>query len=194
MAANDDNPKHAQRRGYTLIELLIVISLMGILAAILLPRFEPSLHDQLQGAAQIIVADLNYARNLAVTNDSQYRVAFKRDVNTYALQHTGTNHLLDVLPLTPYRNAADAPNVQTTHLEDLPRLGTVVEVWGVSTGGGSVSDTGQVEFHSLGGLVGGQTKTIWLAAGVGDARRYQSLTVAPVTGIVGLGTFRASPP
>jgi hypothetical protein len=113
------------------------------------------------------------------------------------LEHTGANSLLNVLPLTPYRNASDAPNVQTTYMEDLPRLGTVVEVWGVSvgaSGSGGVPDAGQVEFNALGGLVSGQTTTIWLAAGAGDARRYQSLTVAPVTGIVGLGTFRASPP
>jgi prepilin-type N-terminal cleavage/methylation domain-containing protein len=192
MAANVDN--RTARRGYSLVELLIVISLMGILAAILLPRFEPSLHDQLQGAAQIISADLNYARNLAVTNNSKYRVGFKRAENAYFLQHSGTNSLLNVLPQTPYRNAADTPTTQATYLADLPRLGTVVEVWGVKTGSGSVSDTGNVEFNALGGLESGQIITIWLAAGAGDARRYQSLTVAPATGIVSLGTFQAAPP
>jgi prepilin-type N-terminal cleavage/methylation domain-containing protein len=192
MAAIGDN--HAARRGYSLVELLIVISLMGILAAILLPRFEPSLHDQLQGAAQIISADLNYARNLAVTNNSKYRVGFKRDTNAYYLQHSGTNSLLNVLPLTPYRNANDTPTLQTTYLQDLPRLGTVVEVWGVKSGNGAVSDTGTIEFNALGGLESGQATTLWLAAGVGETRRYQSLTIAPVTGIVSLGTFQAVPP
>jgi hypothetical protein len=86
--------------------------------------------------------------------------------------------------------------VQTTHLEDLPRLGAAVQIWGVSSGSGSgsVSNIGQVEFNSLGGVVGGQTTTVWLAAGTGDSRRYLSLTIAPVTGIVSLGTFRASAP
>jgi prepilin-type N-terminal cleavage/methylation domain-containing protein len=186
--------KREIRRGYTLIELLIAISLMSIMAAILLPRFEPSVHDQLQGAAQIISADLNYARNLAVTNDSKYRVGFKRDTNAYYLQHSGTNSLLDVLPLTPYRNSSDAPNVQTTYMEDLPHLGALVEIWGISSGNGAVSSSGVVEFDSLGGVEGGQVTTIWLACGVGDTRRYQSLTIAPVTGIVSLGTFRASAP
>jgi hypothetical protein len=64
----------------------------------------------------------------------------------------------------------------------------------VSTGSSSVASAGQVEFNSLGGLESGQATTIWLAAGTGDARRFQSLTIAPVTGIVSLGSFRASAP
>ena len=161
MPASDDKRKRA-RRGYTLVELLIVISLMGILAAILLPRFEPSVHDQLQGAAQILAADLNYARNLAVTNDSRYRMTYKRDINAYSLQHTGTNNLLDVLPLTPYRNAADAPNVQTTRLEDLPNLGTVVEVVGID-----LDDGAQARGARIGQCLGVDARAVLAAQPVG---------------------------
>ena len=182
------------RRGYTLIEMLIVISLMGIMAALLLPRFEPSTYDQLQGAAQIISADIAYARNLAVTNDSRYTLTFDRASNAYTLRHSGANNLLDVLPLTPYRHSAAAPDEQITYLEDLPHLGPSVELVGVSTGGGSVSASSTIEFHSLGGLEGAQPITIWLACGVDEARRYQSLIIAPVTGLVALGEFRGTVP
>lgn len=194
MRRNASNSRSAWRRAYTLIELLIVVSLMGIFAALLLPRFEPSVHDQLQGAAEILAADLSYARNLSVTNDSQYSLSFARATNAYTLRHTGSNNLLDVLPKTAYRHASDAPDEQVTYLEDLPHLGPGVELVGVRIGGGSVSASGAVEFTSLGGIEGGQTFTVWLACGVEDARRYQSLTVAPVTGLVALGEFTAVAP
>jgi prepilin-type N-terminal cleavage/methylation domain-containing protein len=183
-----------QPRGYTLIEMLIVISLMGVLAALLLPRFEPSTYDQLQGAAQIISADIAYARNLAVTNDSHYSLTFDRATNSYTLRHTGHNNLLDVLPITPYRHSGEAPDAQVTYLEDLPHLGPRVELIGVSKGSGSVSTSSTLEFNSLGGLEGAQPVTIWIACGEDDSRRYLSLVVAPVTGLVTMGEFQATAP
>lgn len=186
--------KNASRAGYSLIELLIVVSLMGILAAMIVPRFEPSIHDQLQGVAQILAADLAYARNLAVTNDSQYSITFQRATNSYVLQHSGTNNLLDALPFTPYRTAGDSPDQQTTFLEDLPHLGSTVHIVGGKLGGGTVSASVPVEFNALGGVEGGQTVTLWISCGSGDARRYQSIVIAPVTGLVSMGEFRAAAP
>lgn len=181
-------------RGYSLIEMLTVISLMGIFAALLLPRFEPSVHDQLQGAVSIVSADISYARNLAVTNDSKYTLTFSRTTNAYALKHTGANSLLNVLPLTPYRHNDNSPAEQLTYLEDLPHLGPGVEVYGVKVGSGAVGASGAVEFNGLGGIEGAQTVTVWLAAGVGESRRYQALSIAPVTGLVTVGEFRSSAP
>ena len=181
-------------RGYTLVEMLMVVALMGIFAALLLPRFEPSVHDQLQGAASIISADLSYTRNLAVTNDSTYMLKFSRGDNAYALTHSGSNNLLDVLPTTPYRHAESAPDLQMTYMEDLPHLGPAVEIYGVQVGSTAVSASGWVEFNGLGGVEGAKTFTVWLACGNGDTRRYQSLTVAPVTGLVSVGAFRANAP
>src|SRR5688500_9590145 len=97
MRPNASKPPRRDDRGYTLIEMLIVISIMGIFAAILLPRFEPSVRDQLRGAAEIVSGDLAYARNLAVTNDSQYKLQFRKSDSSYSLTHSGTNNLLDVL-------------------------------------------------------------------------------------------------
>lgn len=183
-----------RQRAYTLIELLIVIALMGILAALLLPQFEPSTHEQLQGAAQIIAGDIAYARNLAVSHDSKYRLTFHAAANSYTLQHTGTNHLLDVLPLTPYRTNTSTPDQQVTLLEALPHIGAAVEVVGIQVGGNATAATGMLEFTSLGGLQGAEPVTIWLACGTDQTRRYLPLTVAPVTGLCEVGEFVATPP
>jgi prepilin-type N-terminal cleavage/methylation domain-containing protein len=191
-----DNPRYRRRfrAAFSLVELLIVITIMGIMAGLLLPRFEPSIHEQLQGTAQILAADLSYARNLAVANDSRYRVTLRVSDNSYTLVHAGTNTLLDVLPQTPYRNATDAPNEQSTFLEDLPHIGAHVEIAGVQIGGNSPGPSGSVEFDSLGGLTITQPITIWLACGNDDARRYLPLTVMPVTGLCEVGEFTGIAP
>jgi prepilin-type N-terminal cleavage/methylation domain-containing protein len=183
-----------QRRGYTIIELMLVMALMGILAAILLPQFEPSIHEQLQGAAQIVSADIAYARNLAVAHGTQYQLSFNTATNSYTLRHSGTNNLFDVLPVTPYRSSADSPDVQVTHLDDLPRIGAAVEIAGVQIGGNATAASGSLEFTALGGLVDSEPMTIWLACGADGARRYLPVTVMPVTGLCETGDFVATPP
>lgn len=182
------------REAYTLVELLIVVSIMGILTALLLPKFEPSTYEQLHGAALVIASDLGYARNLAVANDSRYAVTFDQSSNSYFLEHTGANNLLDALPLRPYRSADDSPDKQHTYLEELPHLGAAVEIVGVRVGASSVASTTAVEFNSLGGLNDSQKVEIWLACGRGNARRYIHLDIAPVTGLVSVGEYQAAAP
>jgi prepilin-type N-terminal cleavage/methylation domain-containing protein len=182
------------RPAYSLIELLIVVAIMGILAGLVLPKFEPNVYEQLQGTAQIVGSDLAYARNLAVTNDSQYSLSFLAANNSYTLEHTGANSLLDVLPLTAYRHSGDAPNEQVTYLADLPRIGAAVEVVGIEVAGGGLAPTGAVEFNALGGLASAQPAKIWLGAGSGNARRYLSILVKPATGLFEVGEFQAAPP
>lgn len=189
-----DLTRRAPRVGYTLIELLIVILLMGIMAALLLPKFEPSTYEQLHGAAQILSADLAYARNLAVSHDSQYALTFNSSTNSYVLRHTGANNLLNVLPTTPYRHSSDGPDTQTTYLEDLPRIGAEVQIVGLRRGTNNLTTSGTVEFTSLGGLTSPQPITIWLACGQNTSRRYLPLTIAPVTGITAVGTFTGTAP
>ena len=88
----------ARRGGVTLIELLIVIAVMAILAAAVIPTLEPNVYSQLVGAAQVVQAELGYARNMAVTNDSRYSIAFDSRNNRIILTHSGTNTALNTLP------------------------------------------------------------------------------------------------
>src|SRR5688500_11025606 len=93
------------RDGFSLVELLIVISLVGILTALVIPNAGTSLHEQLQSAADIIAADIAYARSLAVAGSSNYRLAFDTDANQYVLEHSGSNAALDALPPSPFHRS-----------------------------------------------------------------------------------------
>lgn len=58
-------------RGFTLIEVLVVIAITGILTTIALPSFTQSLaQKRLEGAANELSADLHYAKSQSVSLNS----------------------------------------------------------------------------------------------------------------------------
>ena len=77
--------------GFTLVEVLMVVLLVSVLAALALPTMNPSIHDRLQTAAQVVAADMAYGRSLAVTNNDSYTFTFSVAKNQYTLQYAGGN-------------------------------------------------------------------------------------------------------
>src|SRR6187551_2108184 len=106
--------------GLTLIEMLLTIAVLGILAAVLIPQISSDIPERLEAAAQVVAADIDYARALAVGNDSLYRITFEPNANRYILRHSGSQTTLNVLPRSPFRDSNDAADQQTTNLSDLP--------------------------------------------------------------------------
>ncbi|HZN35082.1 MAG TPA: prepilin-type N-terminal cleavage/methylation domain-containing protein [Pirellulaceae bacterium] len=182
------------RRGLTLIELLLTIAVLGILAAALIPQLTSDLPERLDAAAQVVAADLDYTRALAVAHNSTYQVVFQPAQNRYFLRHSGANSLLNALPRSPFRQNSDAPDQQTTRLADLPLPEPGVRLVGavVMQGGGQAA--GNVEFTPLGGTTTKYETVVWLACGQGGSQRYISVHINPITGLSEIGPLQGALP
>ncbi len=180
--------------GFSLVELMIVLVLMGVLTAAMTPMFEPSLTDELQATAQIVVADLDYARNLAVSNAGTYRIEFDEVANRYVLRYSGARESLKTLPASPFRKPGDRSDQQVVDLDDLPRLGPAVEIVGAQIDRGSLQAVRDVEFNELGATTRREATVVWLACGQGPQRRFISLSVDPVTGMASVGEITTRVP
>jgi prepilin-type N-terminal cleavage/methylation domain-containing protein len=180
-------------RGYSLLELLLVVAVIAILAALVLPSAQPAVVEQLRSTARIVADDMAYARSLAVANNSAYRITFDITGNRYTLTYSGTNASLATLPATPFATSRDTTTQQITDLDELPHVGPTVRLAKVLSGT-SKQIVNYVEFNSLGETTGAESTLIWLTAGGGTDARYITLEVNPVTGIVFVGDCTSSGP
>ncbi|HWA56807.1 MAG TPA: prepilin-type N-terminal cleavage/methylation domain-containing protein, partial [Gemmatimonadales bacterium] len=73
----------ARRDGVTLIEVLVVIVLIGVITAILMPRFRLSPQTRVRQAADQLVRDLELARGRALSTRSWARVRFDAGTESY---------------------------------------------------------------------------------------------------------------
>jgi prepilin-type N-terminal cleavage/methylation domain-containing protein len=70
--------------GFTLVELMIVIVILGIAAAIVVPMTSSASSMQLRAAANMVAADLEYAKSLAIGTGQVHAVQFV-DTKTYKI-------------------------------------------------------------------------------------------------------------
>lgn len=61
---------------FTLVEVIIVVIIVGILAAIAVPMYTSAASVQLSAAANIVASDLEYAKSMAISTGKTYKVVF----------------------------------------------------------------------------------------------------------------------
>ena len=75
-----------QQKGFTLIELIIVMGIMGILATIAAPSFQNYIRNQnLKTAARGITSDFFATREQALSENVRYRITFDQAGNSYTI-------------------------------------------------------------------------------------------------------------
>jgi prepilin-type N-terminal cleavage/methylation domain-containing protein len=85
-------PKHRRRAGFALVELVIVILIIGIMAAVAVPRFAESLSRyRVEAAAKRIELDLKLARRQAKISSASRSIQFDEIGHLYVLP--GVLHL-----------------------------------------------------------------------------------------------------
>jgi type II secretion system protein H len=72
--------------GFTLIELMIVLVIIGIAAAMAVPMISSGASFQIRSAANLVAADLEYAKSLAISRGRPYRVVFDAANESYRIE------------------------------------------------------------------------------------------------------------
>ncbi len=72
--------------GFSLIELLIVIVILGIAAAIAVPMISSAASMQIRAAGSMVAADLEYAKSMAISRGQMYSVVFDAGNETYEIR------------------------------------------------------------------------------------------------------------
>lgn len=85
------NCGRAAGRGFTLVEVLIVVIILGIAALAAIPMMSSAGGVQIRSAANVIAADLEYAKSMAISRGQNYAVVFDKNAESYRLEDQNGN-------------------------------------------------------------------------------------------------------
>lgn len=182
-----------RRAGFTLVELLLLLTIMGIVASIAVPTMQSSGIETVESTARIIAADLRLAHSLAVQYNTDWTVRFDSSNNAYALVHTGSGN--PPVPKNPRARPGDPSDEYVVYLDRLS-AGTKasLSVDRVEFGQ-SPTVTDRVTFGPLGGTGPqpgssadrSEDTVVWVTASDGQSRLSVPLSISWVTGQAQIG-------
>jgi prepilin-type N-terminal cleavage/methylation domain-containing protein len=146
-------------KAFTLIELMIVIVIIGIAAAMAVPMISSAASFQIRSAANVVAADLEYAKSMAISRGRSYSVVFDSATESYQIKDPNGS------PVTPPGR------------KDTVRFGAGSQLNNVLITSVSFS-SGTVTFDYLGSPNNGGTVELQ-AGGI-----TKTVTVEPVTGFI----------
>jgi Tfp pilus assembly protein FimT len=84
-------------RGITLIEVLILVAILGIAAALLIPNMGQTANFETEAAVRRVVADLTFAQSDAMAHQRGRRVLFANDGSGYRILSDPYDPMTDVI-------------------------------------------------------------------------------------------------
>ena len=73
------------RHGFTMIELIVVLAIIAIAAAIVVPIASSAGSMQLRAAVTMVAADLEYAKSMSISRGQRYSVVFDEANESYQI-------------------------------------------------------------------------------------------------------------
>ncbi len=159
-------------KGFTLIEVIMVIVIIGILIRVAVPRFNAFYAAKLSGALKKVVSDIRYTQQLAVSGHDTYSMIFDVANNTYEVRRVSDNSLA----VDPFSRGSLQINFNTSPQYNGIDI-TSVNFGGTSTlrftwegvpqsgSGVNLSSDGSIAFSYQ-----GNTGTIYVTANTGKVR------------------------
>ena len=149
--------------GLTVIELLIVVVILAIAALTAIPMMSSASSIQIRSATNLIMADLEYAKSMAITRGQNHSVVFDPGTDSYQIEDQNNNVISH-----PVKKGFDYivsfPNDSRLNRVDVTNV--------------DFDTTQRVQFDCLGSPDNGGTVSI--QAGNTTA----TITVEPVTGFI----------
>lgn len=72
--------------GFTLIEILIVVGIIAIVAMTVVPMMSSAASVQIRSAANMIMADLEYAKSMSISRGQRFSVVFDTAAESYRIE------------------------------------------------------------------------------------------------------------
>ena len=132
------------RRGFTIIEILIVVVILAIAAMTAIPMLSSAGSVQVKSVANMIAADLEYAKSLAITKGQSFSAVFNTSADSYSIKDQSGTTIQH-----PVKKGFDY--VIDFHAEGLDKA----DITGANFGGSP-----QVEFNYLGSPDNGGIVTV----------------------------------
>jgi prepilin-type N-terminal cleavage/methylation domain-containing protein len=157
------------RCGFTLVEILVVVAIITIAAMMAIPMMSSAASIQIRSAANMIAADLEYAKSMAISRGQNFSVVFDEATDSYSIKNQDGDTIAH-----PVKKRFD-------YIIDFQDEGLdKVDIWDVD-----FDSTSEVKFDYLGSPYNGSggplnSGSISLQAGGMTA----TITVEPVTGFI----------